>query len=89
VILIRHAAPNALPPLVALLSLEVPALIAGATVTEAVFSYPGLGRLLLTSLKAYDWPLVQGIALILAVAVVLSSLAAEIVVALTNPRLRA
>ena len=44
--------------------------MAGATVTEAVFSYPGLGRLLLTALRAYDWPLVQGIALILAVAVV-------------------
>jgi peptide/nickel transport system permease protein len=88
-VLVRHAAPNALPPLVALLSLEVPALVAGATVTEAVFSYPGLGRLLLTSLRAYDWPLVQGIALILAIAVVVSSLAAEVVVALADPRLRA
>ena len=89
VVLVRHAAPNALAPLVALLSLEVPALVAGATVTEAVFSYPGLGRLLLTALRAYDWPLVQGIALILAVAVVGASLAAEVVVALANPRLRA
>ncbi len=87
-VIARHVWPNALPPLVALLSLEVPSLIAGATVTEAVFSYPGLGRLLLTSLRAYDWPLVQGIALILAVAVVLSSLAAEVVISLANPRLR-
>jgi peptide/nickel transport system permease protein len=89
VVLLRHALPNAIPPLVALLSLEVPALVAGATVTEAVFSYPGLGRLLLTALRAFDWPLVQGIALILAVAVVLSSLAAEVVLALADPRLRA
>jgi peptide/nickel transport system permease protein len=88
-VLLRHTLPNALPPLVALLSLDVPALVAGATVTEAVFSYPGLGRLLLTALRAYDWPLVQGIALILAIAVVLSSLAAEVTVALINPRLRA
>jgi peptide/nickel transport system permease protein len=88
-VLLRHAVPNALPPLVALLSLEVPTLVAGATVTEAVFSYPGLGRLLLTSLRAYDWPLVQGIALILAVSVVVSSLAAEVVIAWANPRLRA
>jgi peptide/nickel transport system permease protein len=87
-VLVRHAAPNAVPPLAALLSLEVPALVAGATVTEAVFSYPGLGRLLLTALRAYDWPLVQGISLILAIAVVGSSLAAEVVVALANPRLR-
>jgi peptide/nickel transport system permease protein len=89
VVLARHAAPNALPPLVALLSLEVPALVAGATVIEAVFSYPGLGRLLLTSLRAYDWPLIQGIALILVVGVVLAGLAAELIVALANPRLRA
>jgi peptide/nickel transport system permease protein len=88
-VLVRHALPNAVPPLVALLSLEVPALVAGATVTEAVFSYPGLGRLLLTSLRAFDWPLVQGVALILAVAVIASSLIAEAVVALANPRLRA
>jgi peptide/nickel transport system permease protein len=89
VVLVRHALPNAVPPLVALLSLEVPALVAGATVTEAVFSYPGLGRLLLASLRAFDWPLVQGVALILAVAVTASSLIAEMNVALANPRLRA
>jgi peptide/nickel transport system permease protein len=88
IVLLRHAAPNAVAPLIGLLSLEVPALVAGATVTEAVFSYPGLGRLLLTSLRAHDWPLVQGIALILALAVVGSSLAAEVAVALINPRLR-
>jgi peptide/nickel transport system permease protein len=88
-VLLRHAVPNALPPLVGLLSLEVPTLVAGATVTEAVFNYPGLGRLLLTSLRAYDWPLVQGIALILAVSVVTASLAAELVIAWANPRLRA
>lgn len=87
-VVLRHVVPNALPPLVGLLSLEVPALVAGATVTEAVFSYPGLGRLLLTALRAHDWPLVQGIALILALAVVAASLAAEIAVALLNPRLR-
>lgn len=89
VVLLRHAFPNALPPLIGLLSLEVPSLVAGATVTEAVFSYPGLGRLLLTALRAFDWPLVQGIALILAVSVVAASLLAEVVIALANPRLRA
>lgn len=88
-VLRRHVLPNALPPLIGLLSLEAPSLIAGATVTEAVFSYPGLGRLLLTALRAFDWPLVQGIALLLAVAVVSASLLAEIAVALVNPRLRA
>lgn len=89
VVLLRHVAPNALPPLIGLLSLEVPSLVAGATVTEAVYSYPGLGRLLLTALRAFDWPLVQGIALVLAVSVVAASLLAEVAIALANPRLRA
>ncbi len=88
-ILLRHVLPNALSPLIGLLSLEAGSLIAGATVTEAVFSYPGLGRLLLTSLKAFDWPLVQGIALLLALAVVVASLLAEVILAVANPRLRA
>ncbi|MGE3271014.1 MAG: ABC transporter permease [Chloroflexota bacterium] len=87
-ILRTHVLPNAAPSLIGLLSLEAPGLIAGATVTEAVFSYPGLGRLLLTSLRVYDWPLVQGIALMLAVAVIGAGLAAEAAIALTNPRLR-
>ncbi len=88
-ILLRHALPNALPPLIALVGLEVPALVAGATVTEAVFNYPGLGRLLLAALRAYDWPLVQGIALVLAISVVLASVLADVAVALCTPRLRA
>ncbi len=88
-IVLGHALPNALPPLITLLALEVPALVAGATITEAVFSYPGLGRLLLTALRAHDWPLVQGIALLLAAAVVAANFAAEVAITLLNPRLRA
>ena len=87
-VVLRHAAPTALAPLVTLLALDVPALIAGATVTEAVFSYPGLGRLLVTALRAHDWPLVQGIALILGASVVLASFLADVAVALLDPRLR-
>ena len=87
-VLLRHAAPTMLASRVTLLALDVPALIAGATVTEAVFSYPGLGRLLVTALRAHDWPLVQGIALILGGAVVLASLLADLAVALLDPRLR-
>ena len=87
-VLFGHALPNAATPLITLLALDVPALIGGATVTEAVFSYPGLGRLLLTSLRAHDWPIVQGIALVLAASVILANLVAEVAIALLNPRLR-
>lgn len=84
----RHALPNALPALVALLAVHVPALIAGATVTEAVFSYPGLGRLLVTALRAHDWPLVQGVALAIGIGVVVASVASEVAVGLLDPRVR-
>lgn len=87
-IVLRHAAPTMLAPLVTLLALDVPALIAGATVTEAVFSYPGLGRLLVTALRAHDWPLVQGIALILGASVVVASFLADVAVAMLDPKAR-
>jgi peptide/nickel transport system permease protein len=87
-VVLRHALPNALPVLVGLLAVHVPALIAGATVTEAVFSYPGLGRLLVTALRAHDWPLVQGVALLLGVGVVLASVTSEVAVGLLDPRVR-
>jgi peptide/nickel transport system permease protein len=76
-------------PIVTLIALDVPVLIAGATVTEAVFSFPGVGLLLVTALKAHDWPIVQGIALVLGVAVILANLAADILIGAINPRLRA
>ena len=88
-VVLRHAVPTALPPLVTLVALDVPALIAGATVTEAVFSYPGLGRLLVAALRAHDWPIVQGIALILGASVVLASFVADVTVGLLDPRGRA
>ena len=84
----RHAFPNALPALVALLAVHVPALIGGATVTEAVFSYPGLGRLLVTALRAHDWPIVQGVGLLLGCSVVLASVVSEVGVGLLDPRVR-
>jgi peptide/nickel transport system permease protein len=87
-IVIRHAFPNALPALVGLLAVHVPALIGGATVTEVVFSYPGLGRLLVTALRAHDWPIVQGVGLLLGCGVVLASVASEIGVGLLDPRVR-
>lgn len=83
-----HAAPNALLPLITVVALDVPHLLAGATVTETVFNYPGMGRLFLTSLQMYDWPIVQAIALLLGLAVVLANLGAEVCYALVTPQLR-
>lgn len=88
-VLLGHAWPNALLPLITVIALDIPFLIAGATVTETVFNYPGMGRLFLTSLQQYDWPIVQAIALLLGLAVVLASLGAEVLYAVFAPQLRA
>jgi peptide/nickel transport system permease protein len=88
-VVLGHAWPNALLPLITVIALDVPFLIAGATVVETVFNYPGMGRLLLTSLQLYDWPIVQAIALLLGLSVVLANLGAEVLCAVVAPRLRA
>src|SRR5690606_30793292 len=61
-----HALPNALLPFITVLGLEVPRLLSGAMVTEVVFSWPGLGRLLTSSLLGRDYPVVMGILMMLA-----------------------
>ncbi|HXI18536.1 MAG TPA: ABC transporter permease, partial [Chloroflexota bacterium] len=87
-VIFGHAVPNALMPLITIVGLDIPHLLAGATVTETVFNYPGMGRLFLTSLQMYDWPIVQTIALLLGVSVVLANLGAEVCYALVTPQLR-
>lgn len=87
-VIFGHAVPNALVPLITVVALDVPHLLAGATVTETVFNYPGMGRLFLTALQMYDWPIVQTIALLLGVSVVLANLGAEVCYALVTPHLR-
>ena len=87
-VIFGHAAPNALLPLITVFALDVPHLLAGATVTETVFNYPGMGRLFLTALQMYDWPIVQAISLLLGLAVVIANLAAEVCYALVTPHLR-
>ena len=59
--LLRHVLPNAVRPLVTLLGLSLPALIAGSVVVESVFSFPGLGWLLWRSALAHDYPVLIGI----------------------------
>lgn len=83
-----HALPNALLPFVTVLGLELPRLLSGAMVTEVVFSWPGLGRLLTGSLLGRDYPVVMAVLMILAVTVVLMNLVTDIVYGWIDPRVR-
>jgi len=88
VIILRHALPNALLPTLTIAALTVAWLIGNLFVIEAVFNYPGIGTLMLTAIHDRDLPLVQSIAVVMAVIYVLANLLADILTLLLNPRLQ-
>ncbi|MCC7319935.1 MAG: ABC transporter permease [Rubellimicrobium sp.] len=87
-ILFKHVLGNTLVPMVALAGLQLPSLLGGALVTETVFTWPGMGRLLLDSLGYNDYPVIMGLLMFSALMVVFSNLLADILIALVDPRIR-
>ncbi|MDY7095525.1 MAG: nickel ABC transporter permease [Acidobacteriota bacterium] len=85
---VRHALRNALIPVVTIIGLQFGALLTGAIITETIFSWPGLGRLLIQAIRLRDYPLVQGGVLIIAVTYVLVNLLTDLIYALLDPRIR-
>jgi peptide/nickel transport system permease protein len=83
-----HVVRNALPPIVTMLGLSLPTLVAGAVVTETVFGWPGMGRLAMESIYSFDLPMLLGIVLVAAITVQVGNLGAELVVARLDPRVR-
>ena len=86
-VIVKHALPNALAPIINVVALNLAYLITGVVVVEVVFVYPGLGQLMVDSVAARDMPVVQGVALIFAAAYVLLNLTADVLATLSNPRL--
>jgi peptide/nickel transport system permease protein len=84
----RHAAPNAMKPLIALLGVELPLLFSGALVTETIFGWPGVGRLFVDALSMKEYPVLMGMMMFTSVFVILGNLIADILVALLDPRVR-
>ena len=87
-IIVVHALPNALAPIINVIALNLAYLITGVVVVEAVFVYPGIGQLFVSSVKVRDIPVVQACCLIFAAAYILLNLLADVLAILTNPRLR-
>lgn len=87
-VLVRHALPRALLPVVTVVGARAGHLVAGAAVVEIVFGWPGMGRLLLTSLQTRDTPLLLGIFLVVSLGVVLANLVTDIAYAAIDPRVR-
>lgn len=86
-VILRHALPNALAPIINVVALNLAYLITGVVVVEAVFTFPGLGRLMVDAVQNRDIAVVQAVALIFAAAYVLLNLLADVLSTLSNPRL--
>jgi len=87
-VIVVHALPNALAPIINVIALNLAYLITGVVVVEVVFVYPGIGQLFVDSVKIRDIPVVQASCLIFAGAYILLNLVADILSILSNPRLR-
>ena len=86
-IIVRHALPNALAPIINVIAINLAYLVVGVVIVEVVFVYPGLGQLLVDSVSKRDIPVVQASGLIFATAYILLNLTADVLSIMTNPRL--
>lgn len=87
-VVMHHALRNALIPVVTVVGLEFGALLGGAIITETIFAWPGIGRLAIRAIVQRDFPVVQGVVLMIAVVRITANLAVDVVYALIDPRIR-
>jgi peptide/nickel transport system permease protein/oligopeptide transport system permease protein len=88
ILIVRHALPNALIPIITMIGLQFGMLLGGAVLTETVFAWPGLGRLIVDSILARDYPMIQGVILIFGLLYVLVNLVVDLIYAFVDPRIR-
>jgi peptide/nickel transport system permease protein len=87
-VLLHHAFPNALIPIITVVGLQFGSLLAGAIVTETIFSWPGVGRLTVQAIQSRDYPLLQGCILAIALSYVVVNLLTDLLYAVVDPRVR-
>ena len=83
----RHALKNALIPVVTLVGIQIGAIIEGAVITETIFFWPGVGRLVVQAIPSHDYPVVQGVVLVSALSFMLSTLLVDVLYAWIDPRI--
>jgi peptide/nickel transport system permease protein len=88
VVIIKHALKNALIPIITVVGLQFGLLLGGAVLTETVFAWPGLGRLIVDSILARDYPVIQGAILVFGLLYILVNLIVDLVYAYVDPRIR-
>jgi peptide/nickel transport system permease protein len=88
VVVVKHALRNALIPIITVIGLQFGMLLGGAILTETVFAWPGIGRLIVDSILARDYPMIQGVILVFALLYILVNLAVDLLYAVVDPRIR-
>ena len=88
IVLLKHALKNALLPVITIVGLQLGSLLTGSIITETIFSWPGIGRLIIQAINARDYPLVQGCVLVIALAYVFINLFTDLAYAWVDPRIR-
>ncbi len=86
-VIVKHAFRNTLAPIITQVTLSVPYLIGGAVVTEQIFSWPGIGSLMVTSITNRDYPVVMGITVLVAITVLIANLVSDLIYAALDPRI--
>jgi peptide/nickel transport system permease protein len=87
-VVLRHALPNALLPIVAMIGIDIGQFMGGVVVVEAVYGWPGIGQLAWQAIQQADVPIIMGVTLVSSLAIVLANLLADLVAPLLDPRIR-
>ena len=87
-IILRHALPNAILPIVAMIGIDIGIFMGGIVVVESVFGWPGIGQLAWQAIQRVDIPIIMGVTLVSAFAIVLGNLLADLVTPFIDPRIR-
>jgi len=88
VVVIRHALRNAVIPVITVMGIQMGTLLGGAVITETIFAVPGLGQLAVNSIYGRDYPMLEGVVLFSALAILVINLAVDIVYSLIDPRIK-
>ncbi len=87
-VILRHALPNAILPIVAMIGIDIGVFMGGVVVVESVFGWPGIGQLAWQAIQRVDIPIIMGVTLVSAIAIVLGNLLADLITPLIDPRIR-
>ncbi len=88
VVIYKHAARNALIPIITIVVFQLPDIFSGAVLTETIFAYPGMGRLFIDALGRDDWPIIMAFLYINAILVVIATLIGDLLYTIVDPRIR-